>query len=351
MRLISPIVIGAWLLHKYLAPVELGPLEPVDLHGKTFLVTGATSGLGQWHAETLAAWNASLVLPVRDLKAGRAFADTLAEAYPNAPRAVVEQMDLNSLASVRAFADKYKGPVDVLVHNAATLGSGELRRTEDGFEECFQVNYLSTFLLTSLMLNRLESSSAGRIVHVSAKAHEWAKINLTAMRDEKVLGPDFTSRQGRFMGNLGGSYADSKLAQIHFSAALNRRLEGGTVSISLHPAITTTRLLRDEVMNPVTNFFMQKIVMRIGQGVGFMQNRADAPKTQIHVSTHPSLQVEPAQYYSALSPPLINCGKNAETCGVSTVSKAAADETLQEEMFKISCELLGLTEGLCSRET
>ncbi|CAE8607806.1 unnamed protein product, partial [Polarella glacialis] len=232
--------------------------------------------------------------------------------YPNAPPAVVELMDLNSLESVRNFAKTYTGPVDVLVNNAATLGSGELRRTGDGFEECLQVNYLSGFLLTSLLLDRVEQSAAGRIVHVSAKAHEWANISVQAMVSEKVLGPDFVSRQG-MMGNLGGSYADSKL---------------------------------DSAM---VKFLQEQVLQRIGRVVGFMQTKEDAPKTQVHVATHPALQKAGGRYYSPIYPPLVGCGKAAEDCAVSEVSDAALDVSLQEDLFKATCTVLALQDGLCAR--
>lgn len=344
-------VIVAIAIKALLTPA-LGDLEPIDLRGRTFVITGATSGLGLWQAEKLASWNASLVLPVRDLSRGRFLADTLLTKYPHAPPAVIEQMDLASLDSVRSFVNTYKGPVDVLVNNAAMLGSGELSRTKDGFEECLQVNYLSSFLLTSLLLERMEQSPAGRIVHISAKAHQWANIDIKALLDQKILGPDFPARQSLMMGNLGGSYADSKLAQILFSGALTRRLKPNVVSLSVHPAIVKTELLRDRNVNPLSKFFVENVMMKIGQAVGFMQSTEDAPKTQVHVSTHPALQAAGGRYYSPLYPPLVNCGKKAEDCAVSDLSQAAQNVPLQEELFEASCKLLGLskTEGLCSRK-
>eukprot|EP00929_Paragymnodinium_shiwhaense_P078868 TRINITY_DN40922_c0_g1_i1.p1 TRINITY_DN40922_c0_g1~~TRINITY_DN40922_c0_g1_i1.p1 ORF type:complete len:360 (+),score=34.47 TRINITY_DN40922_c0_g1_i1:55-1134(+) len=347
---ILPILVAvAGVCIKIFITPPLGELEPVDLRGKTFVITGATSGLGKWQAEVLASWNATLVLPVRDVSRGNSFAEGLSKRYPNAPVALVKEMRLDSLTSVRKFADDYQGPVDVLVHNAALLGEGYMRRTEDGFEECFQVNYLSTVLLTSLLVDRIESSTEGRIVHVSAKAHEWANISVDAMRQDKVLGPDFPLRQN-FKGNLGGSYADSKLAQMLFNSASARRLKKGTVTHALHPAIVKTGLDRNMPESPIKKFIVQNIIFRIGRAVGFAQSEDDAPKTQIHVSTHPSLQAVSGRYYSCLAPPLRNCGKPAQDCAWEQhVSPAAKDEQLQEEVFKASCELLELGTGLCAR--
>jgi len=343
---VGPVLVAMiGLALKILTTKPLGELQPVNLAGKTFIVTGATSGLGRWHAEMLAEWNATLVLPVRDMHRGNNFAKSLAVRFPNAPRATVLEMDLSSLASVRKFAETYQGPVDVLVHNAALLGEGHVRRTTDGFEECFQVNYLSHVLLTSLLLERIEKSKFGRIVHVSAKAHEMANISVGAMRAEKVLGSDFPSRQN-FMGNLGGSYADSKLAQMLFSSASSRRLKPGVVTHSLHPAIIETGLVRD--LSAFEKFLFQNVIANVALALT-KQTAQDAAKTQIHVSTHPSLQAVTGRYYSNLVPPLRNCGKKAEDCAWDDVSAAAKDEHLQEEVFKASCELLELSSGLCSR--
>lgn len=330
----------------------LGDLERQSLTGKTFLITGATSGLGQSQAEVLHNWGASLVLPVRNMEKGHKFARQLMQSNPDSPEPVIELMDLHSLASVRSFAEKYRGPVDVLVHNAAVLGTGELRRTGDGFEECLQVNYLSSVLLTSLLLDRVEASPAGRVVFVSAKAHEMANISIDAMRKEKVLGPDFPSRQN-LVGNLGGSYADSKLAQILFSTALNRRLKKPAVSHSLHPAITfETNLVKGVEMNAFLRSIIENVGSRVGQFLGGVQSEEDAPKMQIHVSTHPALQAVGGRYYSSIFPPLTNCGKPAADCGLSDLSAVAADMLVQEEIFKASCDVLGLQSkgGLCDRQ-
>eukprot|EP00434_Breviolum_minutum_P032503 symbB.v1.2.028743.t1/scaffold3003.1/size65577/2 len=318
----------------------LGELEEVDMRGKRMIITGATSGLGQWQAEVLAAWNASLILPVRNMNKGKELGAKLMKEHPSMPPPVIMEMDLASLQSVREFAEQYKGPIDVLVHNAAILGTGDLIRTADGFEECLQVNYLSTFLLTSLLLPRLEESPEARIVHVSAKAHEWGNISIQDLRSRKM----------RMMGNLGGSYADSKLAQVLYTLALARRLPPNVVTHSLHPAIVETGLLSRDAFGVFEKYLHAYIMTPVATWIGFMQSKEDAPKTQIHVSTHPSVQAASGRYYSALSPPLVNCGQQAEDCGVASISAIASNRLLQEELFEASCELLGLTDGLCAQE-
>jgi len=324
----------------------LGEAIPVDLRGRTFLVTGATSGLGLWQTEHLAAWNATLVLPVRDVHRGNQLADRLQQQNPTIPRPMIEQMDLNSIDSIIEFAQRYKGPVDVLVHNAATLGTGSVVKTIDGFEECFQVNYLSNVLLTSLLFERLEASDSPRVVFVSAKAHEWAGVShdtLRSMSKTGVLDPNFVNRQCGLMGNLCGSYADSKLAQILFSAALDRRLTEKGVSMSLHPAIAQTSLLRDQsFFNTLLDMGLRHIMTKLMVKLRIFQDEeTEAWMTQFHVSTNPSLQkMGGGRYYSPESPPLVNCNAPPEDCGMTEVSKTAQDKSLQEAMFEKSCDVL-----------
>ncbi|CAJ1336753.1 unnamed protein product [Effrenium voratum] len=343
--LIAAVAVG-W---QAMTTAALGELQEVKMQGKTVLVTGATSGLGLWQAEVLARWGASLVLPVRNMEKGEALASQLMKDNPNAPEPVILEMDLSSLQSVRDFAAAYTGPLDILVHNAAVLGTGDdIGRTKDGFEECLQVNYLSTFLLTHLLLPRLQQSPAGRIVHVSAKAHEWGNISMEDLRTRKVLDLDFPKRKLKMMGNLGGSYADSKLAQVLYNNALARRLPPNVVTHSLHPAIVQTGLLRDNDFNGFQKYLQENIMFPVGRLTGFTQSEEDAPKTQIHVSTHPSLQEVSGRYYSAHSPPLVNCGQPAENCGWASISAAGADRFLQEDLFEASCELLDLSDGFCA---
>jgi len=91
----------------------------------------------------------------------------------------IEKLDCASFQSVREFADRFKAKynrLDILINNAG-LTQEKFRKTVDGFETTFQVNYLSTFLLTYLLLDLLRKSAPSRVVNVSALAGKWTEIN------------------------------------------------------------------------------------------------------------------------------------------------------------------------------
>src|ERR1700712_1061990 len=128
-----------------------------DQSGRTFVVTGASSGLGEATTRALAAAGAHVVLAVRNVAKGQAVADTITGSTD------VRQLDLGSLASVRAFAQGWTGRLDVLINNAGIMAV-PLSRTPDGFEQQIGTNYLGHFALTNLLLPYI----TGRVVNVSS---------------------------------------------------------------------------------------------------------------------------------------------------------------------------------------
>src|SRR3954453_18913717 len=135
--------------------------------GRTVVVTGANSGIGLVAARELARAGARVILAVRDPARGQSAAARLAgetEARQPAPA---------DLASVRAVAEAWDGPLDVLVNNAGVMAVPE-RRTQEGFELQFGTNHLGHFALTNLLLPQIQD----RVVTVSSGAHRMGKINL-----------------------------------------------------------------------------------------------------------------------------------------------------------------------------
>ena len=115
------------------------------LEGRTFVVTGANSGIGLAASRALGRAGARVVLAVRDVAKGEAAAASI-EGHPE-----VRELDLADLGSVRAFADAWDGDLDVLVNNAGVMAVPE-RRTKDGFEMQLGTNHLGHFALTNLLL-------------------------------------------------------------------------------------------------------------------------------------------------------------------------------------------------------
>ena len=208
------------------APVLLAQAaEPVPEPGqRVALVTGSTSGLGRELALRLGARGDHVIVHGRNAERGAEVTDAINAAGPGSAR--FYRADLASLAAVRAFAETLLADydrLDILINNAG-FGSAPDERmvTEDGHEYRFQVNYLSTFLLTHMLMPRVLDSAPSRIVNVSSGAQTPIDF------DDVMIENDFSGRR---------AYAQSKLAQIMFTLDLAEALEGtGVVVGSLHPA-------------------------------------------------------------------------------------------------------------------
>ena len=193
-----------------------------DLTGRTVVVTGASGGLGAITVRELARVGARVVMAVRDLERGRRLAETLPGAVE------VRELDVASLGSVRAFAQAWSGPVDVLVNNAGIMDV-PLQRTADGFERQLATNYLGPFALTTLLLPHVTD----RVVSVSSQLHRRGSVHLDDVNTEH--------RRYRSMD----AYADSKLALVLFAQELQRRLVAAgspVLSVVAHPGIASTNL-------------------------------------------------------------------------------------------------------------
>ncbi len=195
------------------------------LPGQTVaLVTGSTSGLGRELAIRLGARGDHVIVHGRDEERGAEVVDAINAAGPGSAR--FYGADFASLAGVRAFAERLLADydrLDILINNAG-FGSAPNERwvTEDGHEYRFQVNYLSTFLLTHMLMPRLLASAPARIVNVSSGAQTQIDF------DDVMIENNFSGRR---------AYAQSKLAQILFTHDLAEDLAGtGIVVGSLHPA-------------------------------------------------------------------------------------------------------------------
>src|SRR3954469_21151360 len=136
-----------------------------DLSGRTFVVTGANSGIGLAAARALGGAGARVVLAVRDLDRGRRAAASIEGTTE------VRQLDLADLASVRAFAESWDGDLDILINNAGVMAVPQ-SKTKDGFEMQIGTNHLGHFALTNLLLPRIQD----RVVTVSSGAHRMGKI-------------------------------------------------------------------------------------------------------------------------------------------------------------------------------
>jgi NAD(P)-dependent dehydrogenase (short-subunit alcohol dehydrogenase family) len=193
-----------------------------DQTGRNVIVTGANSGIGRAAARALSRAGARVVLAVRDVEKGKAAAAEM----PGATE--VRRLDLASLASIREFAAAWEGDLDLLINNAGVMVP-PLTRTEDGFELQFGTNHLGHFALTNLLLDRV----TGRVVTVSSTGHRAGKIDFDDLNWE------------RRSYNAWRAYGQSKLANLLFTAELQRRLTAAGSSVlatAAHPGYASTNL-------------------------------------------------------------------------------------------------------------
>jgi NAD(P)-dependent dehydrogenase (short-subunit alcohol dehydrogenase family) len=189
--------------------------------GRTVIVTGANSGLGEVTARELARVGAKVILAVRNTAKG----DAAAAGMPGDVE--VRQLDLQDLASVRAFADGVDG-VDVLVNNAGIMAV-PFAQTVDGFESQIGTNHLGHFALTNLLLSKVTD----RVVTVSSMMHLMGYVSIKDLNWKSR--PYFAWP----------AYGQSKLANLLFTSELQHRLDASGSSVralAAHPGYSATNL-------------------------------------------------------------------------------------------------------------
>lgn len=242
-----------------------------DLSGKTVVITGANSGLGLASSHALAAKGAHVIMTARDEQRGWAAKAKVEHAIPGAS-VEVRRLDTSSLDSVRSFTKDFSGPLDILLNNAGIMAI-PFSQSVDGYEMHLATNHLGHFALTASLLKSLKAAPAARVVTISSVAGKQ-----TAMSFD-----DITTETGY---EKWSAYARSKLANLLFTAELDRKLRdvGSTISaLAAHPGLSDTNLFPDDSGR------MGGIVKRLAQS-------ADAGALpQLFAATSPTAQS--GQYY------------------------------------------------------
>ena len=204
--------------------------------GRTFVISGANSGIGYEAALALAGAGAHVVMACRSADKAEAARARMLQAHPESAVDIVH-LDLADLASVRACADEVRARfprVDALINNAGVIGVRG--QTTDGFEMQLGVNHLGHFALTGLLLGHLAASGVPtRVVTVSSIAHFW----LDHMRWDDLMWENRRWSEWPI-------YGQSKLANLLFTFELARRLEEGdlpVLSVACHPGMSETNLV------------------------------------------------------------------------------------------------------------
>lgn len=236
---------------------------------RTCVVTGATNGIGFVTARELARRGDRVVVVGRDQAR---IDDAVRRIGANAEGA---RADLARLSDVRALAAALPDKIDVLVNNAGVVMATR-QETHDGFEMTFGVNHLAPFLLTNLLLAKLAAGS--RVVNVSSAVHKRGRIDFDDLNYTKRSYAPF------------GAYCDSKLANIHFTRELARRLPAGSTANALHPGSVATGFGHNN--KGVVAFFFKLSGM-----TPFLISAEDGARTSIHLATSPDVANVTGKYF------------------------------------------------------
>jgi NAD(P)-dependent dehydrogenase (short-subunit alcohol dehydrogenase family) len=275
------------------------------------MVSGATSGFGAVTARALARLGATVIVLGRDRKKCARQVESIRRETGSRVEAMVA--DLSSQREIRRLAEEFRRKfprLDVLVNNAASYF---MRRelTEDGLERTFALNHLAPFLLTSLLLDRLEASPSARVVNLSSNAHTVGKIDFEDLQCER--------RYDRL-----SAYSRSKLASLLFTYELARRLKGSRVTVNaVNPGSAATNLgsdngwLRGRLRVKLRNLFK-----------GYLISAEKGAKSSIYLATSPELEGVTGRYF-------LHCKEVPSS--IASYDRATADR-----LWRVSGELTGL---------
>ncbi len=217
-----------------LAPraTALEVVQGIDLTGKTAVITGASSGIGVETARALLSAGASVILAVRDPAKGETVAAELRDSTGN-PQAQVIELDLGSLAQVRAGAQRILAAapaIDILINNAGIMATPQ-GQTPDGFETQFGTNHLGHFLLTDLLMPALLAAAPARVVALTSSGHRRSDI---VWDDIQYEGRPYDRWE---------AYGQSKTANALFAVGLTQKYGArGVTANAVHPGGIMTGL-------------------------------------------------------------------------------------------------------------
>jgi dehydrogenase/reductase SDR family protein 13 len=275
-----------------------------DLTGRTFLITGANTGIGKETARALAARGARVHLACRSQVKGRQAIEEIGAQTGSRDLGLLE-LDLGDLASVRRCADAFLAtgePLHVLINNAGLAGARGM--SDSGFEIAFGTNHVGPFLFTSLLLDRLRESAPARIVNVASVAHYNAEgIDWDAVRRPTR---SFTGMR---------EYSVSKLANLLHAQELARRLgASGVTTYALHPGTVASDIWR-RVPWPLRPLMKRRMI-----------SPEQGAQTSLYCAASPDVAGESGRYYDA-------CRRKEPS--------AAATASLAAELWRRSSEWTG----------
>lgn len=284
----------------------------MTMQGKVCLITGGTNGIGKSAAHKLARMGATVVIVGRN---ARKTSQVIEEIRAASGNDTVDSLlaDLSSRQEVRRLADEFESKysrLHVLLNNAGAVFM-QRQLSVDGIEMTLALNHLASFLLTNLLLDKIQVSAPARIINVSSGAHTSGKIEFDNLQGER----DYSH----------GAYGNSKLATILFTMELARRLEGTRVTVNaLHPGLVSTGFGKN---NPG---FLMKTIRAVVPLIA--RSPEKGAKTSVYLASSPEVQSITGKYFV--------------DCKVTQPATQATDRAVARELWDISAEMVHLADGL-----
>ncbi len=274
------------------------------MQGKTVIITGATSGIGEVAAIRLAEQGARIVFTARDQARADDTMAKLRQANPDADHAV-HMADLSTLAEMKRVGSALarEPQIDVLVNNAGALFN-KRQETEDGLEMTFALNHMAYFVITNLLLGKLKAGA--RIVTVASNAHRSAKLDFD----------DLQSRRNYVGFQV---YSKSKLCNILFNRELARRIKGVTAN-ALHPGFVATRFGDN-------SGGLMRTVLKVAKPIGAISPEEGA-QTIIYLASSPEAAGVSGVYFYECKP--------------ATPTAEARNDEDAKRLWDVSAQIAGL---------
>ena len=249
------------------------------MQGKTVVITGATSGIGEVAAIRLAEQGARIVFTAREKSRADDTMAALKKANPVADHAL-HMADLSTLSEMKRVAGELarEPQIDVLINNAGALFN-KRQETADGLEMTFALNHMAYFTVTNLLLAKLKPGA--RIVTVASNAHRGAKLDFN----------DLQSRKGYIGFPV---YARSKLCNILFNRELARRTGSGITANALHPGFVATRFGDN-------SGGLMRTVLKVAKPIGAISPEEGA-QTIIYLASSPHVAAVTGEYFYECKP-------------------------------------------------
>lgn len=277
------------------------------MKGKICLVTGATSGIGEESAQTLAGMGATVIVGARNETKAADTVDRIRAETGN-PNVAYLIADLSVQAQVRDLAKQVEARyprLDVLLNNAGAIFYRR-QLSVDGIEKTWATNHLNYFLLTHLLLPMVKKSKAGRVVNVASSSHWNNVINFDDLEYERGY-------------KTMKVYGQSKLANMLFTRELARRLEGTNITVNaVHPGLVATGIGQ--------NFWLARVIGQLA--LRNARSAEEGAETLIYLASSPEVESVTGEYFVDKQ--------------IARSSDASKDMEVATRLWQVSAEMVGI---------